>query len=112
MIVTNIGIDIDSHSKKQNKFFQSRMVRHGTIIFKERSKHGWHYRVELTIPRNIRGLATWVDIMILRAWCGDDTKRIMFDLNRIRHGFTIIDILFNKKWLGWNVEMEKDLGSH
>ena len=108
MIVTNIGIDIDTHGKKQNKFFMKRMEKHGTIVFKDRSKHGWHYRVELEIPRPIRGLRTWVDIMLLRAWCGDDPARILFDLNRIVHGFTIIDVLFNKKWLGWNVEMIKN----
>lgn len=100
-IIEQIGIDIDTHKRKQNIFFMKRMGKHGQIIFMRRSEHGWHYRVKLKKKRKIVNMTNWVDIFLLRAWCGDDPARILFDLNRVRRHFTIIDVLFSKKWKGW-----------
>lgn len=101
IVIYKIGVDLDTKKLKIRDSVEKRMKMQGTIVFKEPSNHGWHYKIELFKPRKVYSMKSWLKVMELRHFCGDDPQRICFDMFKLNHGFTIIDILFDKKWSGW-----------
>lgn len=77
------------------------MAKYGKIISNYKTKHGRHYRVLLNKPIEVKTLKTFVKVLDIRHECCDDPQRICFDLFKYAKGFEIVDILFTKKWKGW-----------
>lgn len=93
--VKTIGIDIDSKDPELVWGYFVKMQRIGRVVISQKSKHGYHFRIKL-----FEGVG-WKISMELRMFCGDDPRRILFDILKKWHGFHMVDILFDQKILGW-----------
>ena len=90
------GIDLDTKEKSTVKFFVKRMMFQGQIIQKYETKHGWHFRVKTNKK------LTWLMYIYLRDHCGDDSRRIVKDVIRMKQGLSY-DTLFMTKRSGWKI---------
>lgn len=94
-LVKQIGIDIDTHSKRINSFVETRIQRHylSKSYTKKKTKHGFHYKV--TLKRKI----TVFDSFLVRYYMLDDKHRLLKDFIRwVKfHDIRLIDTLFDHK---------------
>lgn len=88
-----IGIDVDTHDKKIIDGVIVRCKQFGTLRNKFRTKHGWHFSIQLENPVM---LARSFEI---RYYIGDDMHRLVRDMLKANRGFKTIDVLFDLKKL-------------
>ena len=90
----SFGVDLDMKNPKRVKFFVKRMMFVGMIVEKYPTRKGWHFRVRTNKK------ITWLHYISLREYCGDDTRRIVRDIIRMKQGLSY-DHLFHSKMKGW-----------
>ena len=95
--IKNICIDLDYYGKNYTKFldavrfYETRVREFGRITSSKKTRKGWHIKCQLNRKVNF-----WRSIEI-RYYCGDDLKRMFYDIMRYRTGGRMLDTCFDHK---------------
>ena len=98
--IKTIGIDLDMPDEwyKERTIERLEKLRDADIIkfwIVERSRHGWHIKAVLCRVVNFQRSIE------LRHFLFDDSLRIVKDIIKYWKGAEEFDLLFTKKWKGW-----------
>ena len=95
--IKNFCIDLDFYGKdykkflKAVKFYELRCIEFGHVTSSKKTRKGWHIKVKLN-----RKVSFWRSIEI-RYYCGDDLRRMFYDIMRYRTGGDMLDTCFDHK---------------